>query len=88
MVCAFFTWGLILYAEFVVLRVILLPDFPSFYSVVNLLLFQCFAILALSSHLRTMLTDPVRQTAIDFRELQSQDVKFEEFTIDFEKSGN
>ena len=61
MVCAFFTWGLILYAEFVVLRVILFPSFPSFYSILNFILFQAFATLAVSSHLRTMLTDPVRK---------------------------
>lgn len=63
MVCAVFTWFLILYAEFVVLRVILLPDVlakQSVYSIFNLMLFQTFAILAFSSHIRTMTTDPVR----------------------------
>ena len=63
MVCACFTWGLILYAEFVVLRVILLPEVisrPSPYNIFNLVLFQGLAVLAVSSHLRTMLTDPVR----------------------------
>ncbi len=63
MVCAFFTWGLILYAEYVVLRVILLPDIvakQSLYAVVNLLLFQALTALAVSSHVKTMLTDPVR----------------------------
>ncbi len=60
MVCVFFTWALILYAEFVVVKVILLPDMASFsfYSVVNLLLFEAFALLAVASHTRTMLTDP------------------------------
>ena len=43
MVCVFFTWGLIFYAEFVVLRVILLPDIASVYSVLNLILFEAFA---------------------------------------------
>ena len=63
MVCAVFTWLLILYAEFVVLRVILLPDVlakQSVYSVFNLIVFQTFAILAFSSDIRTMTTDPVR----------------------------
>ena len=43
MVCVVFTWLLVLYAEFVVLRVILLPDIASFYSVLNLILFQALA---------------------------------------------
>ena len=43
MVCVVFTWLLIFYAEFVVLRVILLPDIASFYSVVNLIIFEAFA---------------------------------------------
>lgn len=62
MVCAFFTWLLILYAEFVVLRIILLPDIflkTSVYAVFNLILFQALAVLAVASHLRTMFTDPV-----------------------------
>ena len=43
MVCVVFTWLLVLYAEFVVLRVILLPDIASFYSVLNFILFQALA---------------------------------------------
>lgn len=58
MICAFFTWGLIFYAEFVVLVVILLPDIGTFYSILNLLIFQTFVILAFSAHIRTMLSDP------------------------------
>jgi len=69
-VCVLFTWLLVGYAEFVVTIVILLPqvrtwsDVPgeesswSFYGLVNLFFFQSFAILALTSHTRTMLTDP------------------------------
>ena len=49
--CAILTWFLILYAEFVVLNVILLPYFSSLYSIVNAILFQCVSILAFSSHL-------------------------------------
>ena len=60
MVCAFFTWLLILYAEFVVTRVILVPDFPSFFSILNFVIFQSLVVLAVSSHVRTMITDPVR----------------------------
>ncbi len=59
-VCAFFTYLLILYAEFVVVRVILVPSLAthSLYSAFHLLLFQLLAGLAVASHLKTMLTDP------------------------------
>lgn len=58
-ICAILTWLLILYAEFVVMRVILLPSPYSFYSIVNMGLFQLVAFLACASHFRTMFTDPV-----------------------------
>lgn len=59
MVCAVMTWLLVVYADFVVTFVMLLPSKDFWYSVVNGVLFNCLAVLALSSHLRTMLTDPV-----------------------------
>ncbi|XP_066505678.1 palmitoyltransferase ZDHHC7-like isoform X2 [Hoplias malabaricus] len=58
MVCAFITWFLVLYADFVVTFVMLLPSKSMAYAVVNGMLFNSLAILALTSHLRTMLTDP------------------------------
>lgn len=58
MVCAIMTWLLVVYADFVVTFVMLLPSKDFWYSVINGVLFNCLAILALSSHLRTMLTDP------------------------------
>uniref|UniRef100_A0ABK0L500 Palmitoyltransferase n=1 Tax=Rattus norvegicus TaxID=10116 RepID=A0ABK0L500_RAT len=58
MVCAVMTWLLVVYADFVVTFVMLLPSKDFWYSVVNGVLFNCLAVLALSSHLRTMLTDP------------------------------
>ncbi|XP_029463941.1 palmitoyltransferase ZDHHC7 isoform X1 [Rhinatrema bivittatum] len=58
MVCAVITWLLVFYADFVVTFVMLLPSKDFWYSVVNGVLFNCFAVLALASHLRTMLTDP------------------------------
>ena len=61
MVCAFVTWFLVLYADFVVTFVMLLPSKNVWYAVVNGVLFNCLAVLALASHLRTMLTDPVRE---------------------------
>lgn len=59
-VCVGLTWLLILFAEFVVMRVILLPNLNPVYNVMNSLLFQVFAFLAIASHVRTMLSDPVR----------------------------
>ncbi|KAL2093047.1 hypothetical protein ACEWY4_010359 [Coilia grayii] len=58
MVCAFITWFLVLYADFVVTFVMLLPAKSAWYAVVNGVLFNALAVLALTSHLRTMLTDP------------------------------
>ncbi|CAD7076612.1 unnamed protein product [Hermetia illucens] len=57
-VCAFLTWGLLLFAEFVVMRVILLPCPYPVFSSINIVIFQTLAFLAFSSHLRTMLSDP------------------------------
>ncbi|MXQ86343.1 hypothetical protein E5288_WYG003024 [Bos mutus] len=58
MICAVLTWLLVVYADFVVTFVMLLPSKDFWYSVVNGVVFNCLAVLALSSHLRTMLTDP------------------------------
>uniref|UniRef100_A0A3Q2U7Z6 Palmitoyltransferase n=1 Tax=Fundulus heteroclitus TaxID=8078 RepID=A0A3Q2U7Z6_FUNHE len=60
MVCATMTWFLVLYAEFVVNFVMLLPAKSFWYSLLNGATFNSLAVLALASHLRTMLTDPVR----------------------------
>ncbi|XP_075229230.1 palmitoyltransferase ZDHHC3 isoform X2 [Lycorma delicatula] len=57
-VCAILTWLLILYAEFVVMMVMLLPSPYPFYSYFNMFIFQSLALLAFASHLRTMFTDP------------------------------
>jgi len=56
--CAVLTWMLIFYANFVVLNVILIPFINSTYSIINTLLFMAVTTLAVSSHLRTMLSDP------------------------------
>ncbi|MBN3316635.1 ZDHC7 Palmitoyltransferase, partial [Atractosteus spatula] len=58
MICAFMTWFLVLYADFVVTFVMLLPSKSFWYALINGVAFNCLAVLALSSHLRTMLTDP------------------------------
>ncbi|KAF5297446.1 hypothetical protein FQR65_LT01377 [Abscondita terminalis] len=57
-ICAILTWFLILYAEFVVTFIILIPTLYSFYSIINMVIFQTCAFLAFTSHLRTMFTDP------------------------------
>ncbi|XP_004581459.1 palmitoyltransferase ZDHHC3 isoform X2 [Ochotona princeps] len=56
--CAIVTWFLVLYAEFVVLFVMLLPSRDYVYSIINGILFNVLAFLALASHCRAMLTDP------------------------------
>ncbi|XP_072373989.1 palmitoyltransferase ZDHHC7 [Scyliorhinus torazame] len=58
MVCAVITWLLVLYADFVVTFVMLLPSKNYWYSLINGIIFNSLAVLALSSHMRTMLTDP------------------------------
>ncbi|KAF4532112.1 hypothetical protein B566_EDAN004117 [Ephemera danica] len=52
------TWFLILYAEFVVMYVMLMPSPYPIYATINMIIFQVFAFLAFASHLRTMFTDP------------------------------
>ncbi|XP_075412068.1 palmitoyltransferase ZDHHC3 isoform X3 [Tenrec ecaudatus] len=56
--CAIVTWFLVLYAEFVVLFVMLIPSRDYVYSVLNGIVFNLLAFLALASHCRAMLTDP------------------------------
>ncbi|KAI4494776.1 PREDICTED: palmitoyltransferase ZDHHC3 [Polistes canadensis] len=57
-ICAVLTWLLIIYAEFVVMAVILIPSINTLYSGLNMAVFQSLAFLAFASHLRTMFTDP------------------------------
>nr|XP_005999059.1 PREDICTED: palmitoyltransferase ZDHHC3 [Latimeria chalumnae]XP_014345714.1 PREDICTED: palmitoyltransferase ZDHHC3 [Latimeria chalumnae]XP_014345715.1 PREDICTED: palmitoyltransferase ZDHHC3 [Latimeria chalumnae]XP_014345716.1 PREDICTED: palmitoyltransferase ZDHHC3 [Latimeria chalumnae] len=56
--CAVVTWLLVVFAEFVVLFVMLVPSKDYVYSVINGILFNTLAFLALASHMRAMLTDP------------------------------
>ncbi|XP_008529520.1 palmitoyltransferase ZDHHC3 isoform X2 [Equus przewalskii] len=56
--CAIVTWFLVLYAEFVVLFVMLIPSRDYVYSIINGIVFNLLAFLALASHCRAMLTDP------------------------------
>ena len=56
-----FTGFLILYAKFVVYFVILIPAISNhtIYCIFNMIIFLMLSSLAFSSHIRTMLTDPV-----------------------------
>lgn len=58
-ICAVMTWLLVTYAEFVVVTVVVGTANHPIYTTFNLLLFNVFAVLALSSHTRAMFTDPV-----------------------------
>jgi hypothetical protein len=58
--CGFTTWFLFIYAQFVVIFVILIPKSHStLFNVVNLLIFHTLEILAVSSHCKTMFSNPV-----------------------------
>ena len=60
MICAAFTWMLIGYAFFVVIFVMLLPEIDTAYNAINAGAFLLFALLATVSHMKAMITDPVR----------------------------
>lgn len=57
-ICAVMTWILIAYAEFVVMKVMLLPSPYPLYRYVNMIVFNCGIFLAVSSHLKSMFSDP------------------------------
>ena len=58
-ICAIFTWLLLLYAEYVIFFVMLFPAPDQIHSIINGVIFQFFTSLAIASHLKAMLTDPV-----------------------------
>ena len=58
-ICAFITWGLIAYATFVVMFVILKPEPGQVHGIINAVLFIVLASLAVASHFKAMTTDPV-----------------------------
>lgn len=90
MVCATMTWFLVLYAEFVVNFVMLLPAKNFWYTLLNGAFFNSLAVLALASHLRTMLTDPVR-TGKGWKDICKKNKTFVNiislFTTGFTESG-
>ncbi|CAI5440296.1 unnamed protein product [Caenorhabditis angaria] len=58
-VCAVITWLLIFYGQ-VCIALVMLQSFQDYpiHTTINLLIFETFTILAVISHLKTMLTDP------------------------------
>jgi hypothetical protein len=60
--CGFTTWFLFIYAQFVIIFVILIPKSHSIlFNIINLFIFHTLEILAVSSHCRTMFSNPVCQ---------------------------
>ncbi|KAI1285517.1 Palmitoyltransferase ZDHHC3 [Halotydeus destructor] len=57
-ICAMFTYALILFAQYVVLVHILIPEENALYKFFNLIVFETGVFLAIVSHFRTMCTDP------------------------------
>ncbi|KAB0388742.1 hypothetical protein E2I00_004917, partial [Balaenoptera physalus] len=68
MICTIMMWLLIIYLDFMVMLVLLLPSRDFWYSVVNRVVFICLVMLALSSYLRTMLTSPGALQTEEFAE--------------------
>jgi len=58
-VCVALTWSLILFAESIVCRILLVSFLDSMYVAVSGTIFQCLTFLAVVSHLKSMFTDPV-----------------------------
>ena len=58
LVCVVMTWMLVLYAEFVVMFVIILPAPYTVTNFLNTIIFHVLAFMALASHAAAMLTDP------------------------------
>lgn len=57
-VCAVMTYILIMYGELVVLMV-LAPPFPTLSTAICVIIFTTFAVLAVVSHVKAMMTEPV-----------------------------
>lgn len=58
MICALFTYILIIFAQYVIITVIIVPEQSVPTKVTNFVIFEFFTFMAISSHLRTMFTDP------------------------------
>jgi hypothetical protein len=57
-ICAVFTWLLILYAQYVFVTCVLWPQPNTFERLMHLIVFELLVFLAIVSHLKSMFTDP------------------------------
>lgn len=57
-VCACFSYWLMIFGQYVILTCILLPEEDLVYKIGNLVVFELLTFLAMVSHFRTMCTDP------------------------------
>jgi hypothetical protein len=60
--CVTLTWSLVMFAEFVICRILLVSSLDSLYIAVNGFTFQCLTFLAVVSHLKSMFTNPVGES--------------------------
>ncbi|KAG5674599.1 hypothetical protein PVAND_004553 [Polypedilum vanderplanki] len=82
-ICAGLTWFLIAYAEFVVMNVMLLPSPYPVYKIINIIIFNGATFLAISSHLKTMFSDPGAVTLGNATKENIQQMGFREGEIIF-----
>ena len=74
-ICVVLTWLLILYAEYVVMFIMLIPSPNPAYGLANAILFQFLALMAVASHSKAMLSDPVSYFAFVKRNKNRIDTK-------------
>ena len=70
-VCVALTWSLIVFAECIVCRILLVSFLDSIYVLAVGTIFQCLTFLAVSSHLKSMFSDPVCVILFDFEIIES-----------------
>jgi hypothetical protein len=60
LLCSILTWFLFIYGEFVIVFVILIPkNYSIEFNMINLFIFHFLEFLSISSHFRTMFSNPV-----------------------------
>ena len=57
-ICVFFSWILIIYAQYSVVTCIILPQQDFVYKTINFIIFESLLILATVAHLKCVFTDP------------------------------
>ncbi|KPM08090.1 palmitoyltransferase ZDHHC3-like protein 1 [Sarcoptes scabiei] len=56
--CAIFSYILMIFAQYVLITILFIPEENSVAKVINIAVFEFFTFLAFAAHLRTMFTDP------------------------------